>query len=67
VNCIIPLLRITSEKLHNQKTASRPTAEQRVKGLLGFPFSDLIRKHTIQELLDDPETEEITRNLMNKL
>ena len=70
MNCIIPLHKLpthmTSEKPYKQKTSSRPTPEYRVKALLSFPFSNLIRQHTIQELLNDPETAGIVKRLLNK-
>lgn len=51
---------------YKQQTSSRATPEQRVKGLLGFPFSALIRAHTIQELLKDPETADIVKSFLSR-
>lgn len=69
MNHVIPLHQLPS-RLQNdsyqKKTHCKATPEQRVSGLLGFPFSDLIRQHTIQELLNDPETEDLAREFLNK-
>lgn len=51
---------------YQYKTHCKATPRERVIGLLGFPFSDLIRKHTIQELLNDPETADLAREFLNK-
>lgn len=57
--------RLVNDK-YSARTASRASPEHRVKVLLGFPFSDLIRQHTIRELLKDPETADLTMRLLNK-
>lgn len=49
---------------YQNKTHCKATPEQRVRGLLAFPFSAPIRAHTIQELLNDPETADITRRFL---
>lgn len=51
---------------YKPRTASSPTPEQRVKGLLGFPFSELIREHTIKELLKDPQTADLAKAFLEK-
>lgn len=66
---VIPIHEMPSRLVNDRyeyKTSKRATPEQRVKGLLGFPFSDLIRRHTISQLLDDPETAELAREFLNK-
>lgn len=68
MNPIIPLHQLPSRLINDSyqtKTHCKATPEQRVRGLLGFPFSDLIREHTIQELLNDPETADLARELLS--
>lgn len=50
-----------SARLATQRS-NNATPAQRVYTLVRFPFSPRVREHTLRQLLDDPETRELTRN-----
>lgn len=61
MNSIVPLHPVRHQPGKNrQTTSSSATPEERVRGLLRFPFSAIVREHTIKVLLSDPETQALT-------